>query len=107
MNFKLNLFGKSTSNNKAKETLELDLPYSLYPLYVTSASFEGEVQADYDIDLVSIIPDYIAKDFEKYKIELSIAKPHVFITYDEEKGIYRYNLVEPHWILVHLRFTQL
>ncbi|BFH73588.1 type II/IV secretion system ATPase subunit [Sulfurisphaera javensis] len=95
MNFKLNLFGKSTSNNKAKETLELDLPYSLYPLYVTSASFEGEVQADYDIDLVSIIPDYIAKDFEKYKIELSIAKPHVFITYDEEKGIYRYNLVEP------------
>ncbi|BAB65517.1 type II/IV secretion system ATPase subunit [Sulfurisphaera tokodaii] len=96
MDLKLNIFGKNNTNKKNdKELIDLDLPYSLYPLFVTSASFEGEVQSDYDIDLNQIIPEYIAKDFDAHKIELSIAKPHVFITYDEEKGIYKYNLVEP------------
>ncbi|BFI75085.1 type II/IV secretion system ATPase subunit [Sulfurisphaera ohwakuensis] len=96
MDLKLNIFGKNSTNKKNdKELTALDLPYSLYPLFVTSASFEGEVQSDYDIDLNQIIPEYIAKDFDAHKIELSIAKPHVFITYDEEKGIYKYNLVEP------------
>lgn len=96
MNLKSNIFGKNNINKKNdKELIDLDLPYSLYPLFVTSASFEGEVQSDYDIDLSQIIPEYIAKDFDVHRIELSIAKPHVFITYDEEKGIYKYNLVEP------------
>ena len=98
MNFKLNVpfkLQKKTSYKTDTDLISTSLPYSLYPLYVTLPSLQAEVRADYDIDLAPIIPDFIAKDFEKYGIELSIAKPHVFITYDEEKGIYRYNLVEP------------
>ena len=98
MNFKLNIQLKSQKKTSPKVTSDIvdsSLPYSLYPLYVTLSSLQAEVKSDYDIDLSQIIPDFIVKDFEKHGIELSIAKPHVFITYDEEKGIYRYNLVEP------------
>jgi len=98
MKFKLNIplkLQKKTSSKVTSNTIDNSLPYSLYPLYVSLSSMQAEVKSDYDIDLAQVIPEFIAKDFEKYGIELSIAKPHVFITYDEEKGIYRYNLVEP------------
>jgi len=98
MNFKLNFpikLQKRTSYKTDTNLTGISLPYSLYPIYAYLPSLQAEIRADYSIDLAPIIPDFIVKDFEKYNIELSIAKPHVFITYDEEKGIYRYNLVEP------------
>ena len=99
MNFKLNiplkLQKKNSSNKVTSDLIDISLPYSLYPLYAALPSLQAEIISDYDIDLTQIIPEFVINDFEKYEIELSIAKPHVFITYDEEKGIYRYNLVEP------------
>jgi len=86
--------GKSESKT-VTQIEELDLPYSLYPLFIPVQSIEGEVYAQYEIDLSHTIPDQIIQDFQDNKIELSIAKPNVFITYDEEKGIYKYNLIEP------------
>lgn len=98
MNFKFNIPLKSQKSQSTKENnkiADISIPFSLYPLYVSMTTMQGEVRADYDIDLELIIPEFIVSDLQKYNIELSIAKPHVFITYDEEKGIYRYNLVEP------------
>ncbi|MFP3201332.1 MAG: type II/IV secretion system ATPase subunit [Sulfolobus sp.] len=86
--------GKSESKT-VTQIEELDLPYSLYPLFIPVHSLEGEVYSQYEIDLSHTIPDQIIQDFQDNKIELSIAKPNVFITYDEEKGIYKYNLIEP------------
>jgi len=98
MNFKLNIplkLQKKASSKVTSDIIDNSLPYSLYPLYVSLSSMQAEVKSDYDIDLAQVVPESIVTDFEKYGIELSIAKPHVFITYDEDKGIYRYNLVEP------------
>ncbi|MFP3064168.1 MAG: type II/IV secretion system ATPase subunit [Sulfolobus sp.] len=86
--------GKSESKT-VTQIEELDLPYSLYPLFIPVQSSEGEAYAQYEIDLSHTIPDQIIQDFLNNKIELSIAKPYVVITYDEEKGIYKYNLIEP------------
>jgi flagellar protein FlaI len=86
--------GKSESKT-VTQIEELDLPYSLYPLFIPVQSIEGEVYAQYEIDLSYTIPDQVIQDFQDNKIELSIAKPNVFITYDEEKGIYKYYLIEP------------
>jgi len=83
MNFKLNIplkLQKKTSSKVTSNTIDNSLPYSLYPLYVTLSSMQAEVKSDYNIDLAPVIPEFIAKDFERYGIELSIAKPHVFIT---------------------------
>ena len=97
MNFRFNISLKlqKTSNKVISDLIGISLPYSLYPLYAAMPSLQAEVITDYEIDLAQIIPEFIAREFDRYRIELSIAKPHVFITYDEEKGIYRYNLVEP------------
>lgn len=98
MDFKFNIPLKSQKSQPTKENnkiVDISIPFSLYPLYVSMTTMQGEVRTDYDIDLELIIPEFIVSDLQKYNIELSIAKPHVFITYDEEKGIYRYNLVEP------------
>lgn len=93
---KLKLPKFSSGNKKITPKIEdLDLPFSLYPLFIPVQSIEGEVYSQYDIDLSNIIPEEIANDFNEHRIELSIAKPNVFITYDEEKGIYKYNLIEP------------
>lgn len=93
---KLKLPKFSSGNKKVTPKIDdLDLPFSLYPLFIPVQSIEGEVYSQYDIDLSNIIPEQIANDFSQNRIELSIAKPNVFITYDEEKGIYKYNLIEP------------
>ncbi|MFP3260600.1 MAG: type II/IV secretion system ATPase subunit [Sulfolobus sp.] len=93
---KLQLSKNGKSESKTFTQIEeLDLPYSLYPLFIPVQSSEGDTHAEYGIDLSHIIPDQIIKDFQDNKIELSIAKPYVVITYDEEKGIYKYNLIEP------------
>ncbi|QGR20329.1 type II/IV secretion system ATPase subunit [Stygiolobus azoricus] len=93
---KLKLPKFSSGNKKITPKIEdLDLPFSLYPLFIPVQSIEGEVYSQYDIDLSNIIPEEIANDFNDHRIELSIAKPNVFITYDEEKGIYKYILIEP------------
>jgi flagellar protein FlaI len=86
--------GKSESKT-VTQIEELDLPYSLYPLFIPLRSIEGAVYTQYEIDISHIIPDRIIQDFQDNKIELSIAKPNIVITYDEEKGIYKYNLTEP------------
>jgi hypothetical protein len=93
---KLNLPKFLSGNKKITPKIDdLDLPFSLYPLFIPVQSVEGEVYSQYDIDLSNIIPEQIANDFSQNRIELSIAKPNVFITYEEEKGIYKYNLIEP------------
>jgi flagellar protein FlaI len=71
-----------------------DLPVTLYPVSVTSQDIT-EVISDYDIDLKTIVPEKVKNSLLENNIEYNIVNPHVFITYDKEKGIYKYNLFEP------------
>ncbi|MBW9140854.1 MAG: type II/IV secretion system ATPase subunit [Candidatus Aramenus sp.] len=85
---------KFSGNNGKSRTTEVKMPVNLLPL---SAPVEEvtEIISDYDINILGSIPPEIRDSFAKAKIELNIANPHVFITYDINKGIYKYVLIEP------------
>ncbi|MCY0859511.1 MAG: type II/IV secretion system ATPase subunit [Sulfolobaceae archaeon] len=95
---KINLpkLGLTSKKKTAKEVLKLELPITLYPLSaMMSTSNLGEIINDYDIQVLSSVPKDFIKSFDDEKIELDIANPHVFITFDRDKGIYSYVVVEP------------
>ncbi|EWG07588.1 MAG: type II secretion system protein E [Candidatus Aramenus sulfurataquae] len=85
---------KFSSSNGKSRTTEVKMPVNLLPL---SAPVEEvtEIISDYDINILGSIPPEIRDSFAKTKIELNIANPHVFITYDINKDIYKYVLIEP------------
>jgi len=82
------------NQNKITVTKRIDLPAPLMPISAQPEELT-EIISDYEINLLNIIPNDIKKTINDANIELSIANPHVFITYDQEKGIYKYVLLEP------------
>jgi hypothetical protein len=82
------------NQNKIMVTKKIDLPAPLMPISAQPEELT-EIISDYEINLLNIIPNDIKKTINDANIELSIANPHVFITYDQEKGIYKYVLLEP------------
>ncbi len=90
------VFSKLKFRNAGGKTKieEVKMPVNLLPI---SAPVEEvtEIISDYDINILESVPKEIKDTFTAAKLELSIANPHVFITYDINKGIYKYVLVEP------------
>lgn len=94
---KLKLPNLSFKNSKSKTSdvhSSISLPAPLIPLYAPPEELT-EIVSDYEINLLTSVPDYIKTSLSNSNIELSIANPHVYITYDEDKGIYKYVLLEP------------
>ncbi len=90
---KLFKFSKGKSSASAVK-LDLELPVTLYP--ITSIPEEIiNIVADYEINILDIIPDNIKSNITNNKIELLLPSPHVFVTFDSDKGIYKYVVVEP------------
>lgn len=94
---KLNLPNLSfkTSTNKTSDVVSsVSLPAPLIPLYAPAEELT-EIISDYEINLLNSVPEYVKTSLSNSNIELTIANPHVYITYDEDKGIYKYVLLEP------------
>ncbi|AKA74984.1 type II secretion system protein E [Saccharolobus solfataricus] len=71
-----------------------DLPITLYP--VTPLPEEvTTIVADYEVNILNLVPEDIKSNLTRNNIELILPNPHVFITFDERKGIYKYVLLEP------------
>ncbi|QGA53532.1 type II secretion system protein E [Sulfolobus sp. E5-1-F] len=71
-----------------------ELPITLYPV----SPFPEEVTtivADYEVNILNLTPEDVRSNITKNNIELVLPNPHVFITFDERKGIYKYVLLEP------------
>ena len=95
---------KAPGQQKAPELMEeelrnriLNLPVSLLPITANPEflQIQGEIYSNYEIDITKIISPDIKEDFEKNSINLNIGNPQVYITYDDTKGTYKYNLIEP------------
>lgn len=93
---KISLMSKK-GGSAIKRTEKLDLPITLYPLFSSIRGTEniGEVVNDYDVQVISTIPQEFIKSIDSEKIELDIPNPHVFITFNREKGVFSYIVVEP------------
>ncbi|AWR96655.1 type II secretion system protein E [Acidianus sulfidivorans JP7] len=87
---------KSNPGNNSNNTIisTISLPAPLIPLYPPAEELT-EIISDYEINLLNSVPEYVKTSLNNSNIELSIANPHIFITYDENKGIYKYILLEP------------
>lgn len=95
MNLKLhNLSFKGRKNKTSEAVTTISLPAPLVPLYAPPEELT-EIISDYEINLLNSIPDYVKASLSNANIELSIANPHVYITYDEARGTYKYVLLEP------------
>lgn len=71
-----------------------ELPITLYPV----SPFPEEVTtivADYEVNILSLAPEDVKSNIVRNNIELVLPNPHIFITFDERKGIYKYVLLEP------------
>jgi len=82
------------SNSKSISSMDYNLPISLYPITLPYEELP-EIVSEYEVDLMGIIPEDVKKTFVNNNLELSIANPHTFIVFDQDKGIYKYVLVEP------------
>jgi flagellar protein FlaI len=86
-------FIKSKDNNKTIQEA-IELPVTLYP--ITSPLEEvTSIVSDYEVNILNIVPVEIKDNLIQNNIELVIPNPHIFITFESEKGIYKYVLLEP------------
>lgn len=70
------------------------LPLTLTPIFSTYVEI-GDIVSEYEINLFRILPEELINNLTERKIELNIANPHVFISFEQSKAIYKYNLIEP------------
>ncbi|MEM3268731.1 MAG: type II secretion system protein E, partial [Metallosphaera sp.] len=92
LNFQISLPKRGTSKNN--ELNIDDLPISLYPITVPYEELP-EIMSEYEIDMSNLLPSNVKSSFASHNMELSVANPHTFIVFDQDKGIFRYVLVEP------------
>ncbi|MEM1621997.1 MAG: type II/IV secretion system ATPase subunit, partial [Metallosphaera sp.] len=94
MNLSLPLPFRSKPSPKTEQLTFGDLPISLYPITLPYEELP-EIMSEYEVDMISLMPRSVKSSFESNNVELSIANPHTFIVFDQDKGIFRYVLVEP------------
>ncbi|MCG3108415.1 hypothetical protein L3N51_00696 [Metallosphaera sp. J1] len=94
MNLNLPLPFRSKPSPKNEQLSFGDLPISLYPITLPYEELP-EIISEYEVDMLSMMPRAVKSSFESNNVELSIANPHTFIVFDQDKGIFRYVLVEP------------
>lgn len=85
----------NNSKQVSQHSIETEkIPVNLFPV---SAPVEEitEIISDYEIGILDYVPLEVKNSFNKVNVELNVANPHVFITYDQDKGIYKYVLIEP------------
>ncbi|AWS00509.1 type II/IV secretion system ATPase subunit [Metallosphaera hakonensis] len=93
LNFPLRPLKRSPNTSQPQVNLG-DLPISLYPITLPYEELP-EIISEYEVDMLNLIPQSVKSSFNSHNVELSIANPHTFIVFDQDKGIYRYVLVEP------------
>ncbi|WP_338603579.1 type II/IV secretion system ATPase subunit [Sulfolobus tengchongensis] len=82
------------NNNVVKKIVITELPVTLYP--ITSIPEEvTSIITDYEINILNLVPEEVKSNLTQNNIELVLPNPHVFITFEEKKGIYKYVLLEP------------
>ncbi|MEM3230905.1 MAG: type II/IV secretion system ATPase subunit [Metallosphaera sp.] len=94
MNLSLPLPFRSKPSPKTEQLTFGELPISLYPITLPYEELP-EIMSEYEVDMISLMPRSVKSSFESNNVELSIANPHTFIVFDQDKGIFRYVLVEP------------
>ncbi|BCU68221.1 type II secretion system protein E [Sulfolobales archaeon HS-7] len=72
-----------------------EMPLTLIPFYTISPEELNQIVADYEVDITKTIPSDVITELQNNRIDTEIALPHVFIAYDDNKGLYTYNVVEP------------
>ncbi|QKR00513.1 type II/IV secretion system ATPase subunit [Metallosphaera tengchongensis] len=89
-----NLTFRSQKSTVKTTDVQLDIPISLYPISMPYEELP-EIVSEYEVNMLALVPQSIIQTFNAHNVELSIANPHTFIVFDQEKGIFRYVLVEP------------
>ncbi|WP_062088678.1 type II/IV secretion system ATPase subunit [Sulfolobus acidocaldarius] len=82
------------SNKDLEEVSQYKIPATLYPL--TGIPEEVlNISSEYEVDILSQIPKELVDQLNNSGIEMKIPNPHVFIYFDNDKGVHKYVLVEP------------
>ncbi|MEM1626212.1 MAG: type II/IV secretion system ATPase subunit [Sulfolobaceae archaeon] len=84
---------KKTSEKRQIRSFE-SLPLTLTPIFSGYVEI-GDIVSEYEINLFKVLPAEIIDNLNEKRIELNIANPHVFISFEQNKAIYKYNLIEP------------
>jgi flagellar protein FlaI len=93
--FKLTFTPRKKTEKTEKNVKTLyDLPLTLVPIFSSYIEI-GDVVSEYEINFLKLVPEEILNNIIEKKIELNIANPHVFISFEASKAIYKYNLIEP------------
>lgn len=90
---KLSLSKRSATVSDIDQQLSR-LPLTLLPLTVKQEE-TSEVVADYDLSVLSLIPKDKVQELIDARIDTNIPSAHVFITYDDTKGMNKYIVTEP------------
>ncbi|MGC9105813.1 MAG: type II/IV secretion system ATPase subunit [Thermoprotei archaeon] len=91
---------KTSARESKEEESEIverlkSLSVSLLPISTEPIVPQGEIYANYEIDMMNAVPGEIKDSFKNAGILFNVPNPQVLIVYDDEKGIYRYYLTEP------------
>ncbi|AHC52336.1 type II secretion system protein E [Sulfolobus acidocaldarius SUSAZ] len=82
------------SNKDLEEISQYKIPVTLYPF--TGIPEEVlNISSEYEVDVLSQISKYLVDQLNNSGIEMKIPNPHVFIYFDNDRGVHKYVLIEP------------